>query len=131
MYFLHHLVVLSIFFLALVQFSGSEIHRAKTHGGKSSSIPSGEIPVSTRNDGSGSTESRFAVDSGDGLAERSGWLLSRDDRYIQAWICSVVASIVVGMAGIFPLLLPIQEGPDLQKGGKGNIFNKLLKFNFF
>ncbi|XP_072026129.1 zinc transporter ZIP13-like [Amphiura filiformis] len=126
MHYLHQLLLLCIFFFASVQFSESEIHRAKTHGGKSFSYPSGEIPVSTSSgDGSGSTESRSTGATGDKLGEKSGW---RDEHYVQAWVCSIVASLVVGMAGIFPLLLPIQEGPDLQKGAGAARFKCLLSF---
>ena len=111
MYRLHELLVLCIFFLNTILFCASEIHRAKTHGGKSVPYPSGEIPLTT----SDVTESRLPDDVGEKLGDKSGW---DDEFYVQAWICSIVASMLVGTAGIFPLLLPIHEGPDLQKGGR-------------
>lgn len=49
----------------------------------------------------------------------------------QPWIFSMLGSAIVGLSGIFPLLvIPIDEGADLKNGGK-NTINYLLLINYY
>lgn len=37
------------------------------------------------------------------------------------WVWSIIGSVIVGLSGIFPLLvIPIEEGANLKKGGESN-----------
>ena len=33
-------------------------------------------------------------------------------------LCSVIGSVIIGLSGVLPLLLPIEEGANLKSGGK-------------
>lgn len=42
---------------------------------------------------------------------------------LEVWVYSVIASILVGLSGIFPLLvIPMEAGPALKHGGNANSF---------
>ncbi|KAF4532621.1 hypothetical protein B566_EDAN011534 [Ephemera danica] len=52
------------------------------------------------------------------------WLVAH-----QAWILSILASLVVGLSGIFPLLvIPIEEGANLKTGAAARTLRVLLSF---
>lgn len=43
------------------------------------------------------------------------------------WLFSLLGSIMIGLTGIFPLLvIPIDEGADLKTGGNAFIYNRHL-----
>lgn len=113
MFQLHCILIICLLGLLSSPFAGSEIHRAvRKTGGKTSTYTAGEIPGLGSD---GSTESITPDNYGDNFDHSGG---GEEDNYLQAWVCSIVASLIVGMAGIFPLLLPIEAGPDLQTGRK-------------
>lgn len=45
------------------------------------------------------------------------------------WVWSIIGSVIVGLSGIFPLLvIPIEEGANLKKGAGANTLKVLLSF---
>ena len=47
---------------------------------------------------------------------------------LEVWAYSVTAAILVGLSGIFPLLvIPMESGPALKHGGKNQILIRLLR----
>jgi hypothetical protein len=50
----------------------------------------------------------------------------------EVWIYSICGSIVVGLSGIFPLLIiPIESGPALKHGGKFCFIHSLIDISSY
>jgi len=85
----------------------SEIHRTKSNLGKSAI-----------RQGSGNSYVATSREKEDNINAQA---LSKDmfERY-EVWCYSIGGAILVGLSGIFPLLvIPIEAGPALKRGGKG------------
>lgn len=58
----------------------------------------------------------------------SVWNLVSQSFDYQPWILSVIASFIVGLSGIFPLLvIPIEDSESLKTGGKLYSISLILK----
>ena len=89
-----------IIFMLMIALTRQEIHRAKANSPKSAAKLGKE-----------------KVDYLDAAAE------VMQDLKLEVWVYSVIASILVGLSGIFPLLvIPMEAGPALKHGGNANSF---------
>ena len=103
-------LTVSVFILvSLCVLAYSEIHRTKLNPNKSPNRRKA-MQVDSYVALSQQTEGEF--NATDGLAE------DMSDR-IEVWCFSIFGAILVGLSGIFPLLvIPIEAGPALKHGGK-------------
>lgn len=86
--------------MLMIALTRQEIHRAKANSPKSAAKLGKE-----------------KVDYLDAAAE------VMQDLKLEVWVYSVIASILVGLSGIFPLLvIPMEAGPALKHGGNANSF---------
>jgi hypothetical protein len=121
---------LVIFILQIARLHG-EIHRAKSIsskiGSKSGRLARDSPTTTDRQHGHPDTS-----DSHDGAVttrKQNAETLSANidmpefelTRTQEVWLYSILASIAVGLSGIFPLLvIPIEAGPALKHGGKSH-----------
>ncbi|XP_060063599.1 zinc transporter ZIP13-like [Ylistrum balloti] len=95
-----------VIYVLLISLADGEIHRAKTSH-KSGGRGSRDIDVAKEN----------LADDMFGFQE------------LNTWIFAILASILVGLSGIFPLLIiPIEAGPALKHGAAANKLKLLLSF---
>ena len=87
----------------MIAVTKQEIHRAKSNVPKSSSKQAKVAYVN------------IAADSQNIMSEIN----------LEVWAYSVIAAVLVGLSGIFPLLvIPMEAGPALKHGGKSNTKKK-------
>lgn len=97
--------------LICVTLSNSEIHRAKPNSPK--------YGVKSHN----SYEQSYVAQGVD-ISEEDTLLKHRDrttmdESKLETWVFSIFGAMLVGLSGIFPLLvIPIEAGPALKHGGK-------------
>ncbi|XP_038046234.1 zinc transporter ZIP13-like [Patiria miniata] len=113
------LAVLGVLLLLSRLASCADIHRAKTHTGKVSPYPGRE---------KSNVDGEAVVVSDDASGSFSEFETESKPGGLEAWVCALLATILVGMTGIFPLLLPIDIGPDVQNGDGAARFKCLLSF---
>lgn len=98
-YLIFHLLICLIF----VTLSNAEIHRAKANVQKYAGLTLGAHKPSV-----------YVADELDMSLETNMF-----DTKVGVWICSILGAMLVGLSGIFPLLvIPIETGPALKHGGK-------------
>lgn len=103
-------------FAALTRVAGAEIHRAK-------SATSYKSPRGRASNAASTVDVAAAEMPNHELAEDAAlhdhmeqavWSQSSE-----VWLYSILGAIVVGLSGIFPLLvIPLEAGPSLKHGGK-------------
>ncbi|XP_033633570.1 zinc transporter ZIP13-like [Asterias rubens] len=99
----------------------ADIHRAKTHTGKVSPYPSSQLRSNREKSGTD------GVVVGDDSVELEDGSIAIDEGY-EAWVFALLATTLVGMTGIFPLLLPIDVGPATTNKEGAAKFKCLLSF---
>ena len=108
-------VVLVVLITSCLQ-CGAEIHRAKASVG---SRP--HRPHSTQHRRAALPKEGFdwrSLEKVVGAAKAWLWSWTSVER-IEIWTCSIVASAIVGLSGIFPLLvIPLETGEALRRGGE-------------
>ena len=83
-----------------------EIHRAK---------PSPKSKVYRENKPGSVDENALPSSQSGGLGKTDEEINTRRE----VWLYAILSSVLVGLSGIFPLLvIPIEAGPSLQKGGE-------------
>ncbi len=100
----------------------ADIHRAKTHTGKVSPYPSSQL----RSNREKSVADGVDVGGDSGELE-DGSKIAVDEGY-EAWVFALLATTLVGMTGIFPLLLPMDVGPATNNKEGAAKFKCLLSF---
>jgi len=125
--------VVCIVLLASCLQCGAEIHRAKASVGSRPHRPhAAQHRRAVVQQGAAWRSSAKYVDA----VKTWLWSWTSVER-IEIWACSVIASAVVGLSGIFPLLvIPLEAGEALRKGGecslviKINILKAFMKFMY-
>ncbi|XP_014667550.1 PREDICTED: zinc transporter ZIP13-like [Priapulus caudatus] len=108
--------------LTLLLTATAEIHRAK-HTGKTLLYEHGTQRSPEQTDD-------IVTDEDEDEDENSWWWQGRH-RWgkSEAWVCSLCASVLVGLCGIFPLLIiPLEAGPSLKHGAGAAKLKLLLSF---
>lgn len=108
------LILLSLVVLHVaVTTVSAEIHRAK-HSGKVVLYEHGTQRHLDLTEFDITDEEEESEGEIDPLGEEP-WVWNRR----KAWCCSICASFLIGLSGIFPLLvIPLEAGPSLKHGGK-------------
>jgi len=119
--FLAFACVVGIVLLASCLQCGAEIHRAKSAVGSRPHRPSGAHYRHRR--GVVQQEAAWRGPARLLSAVKSWvWSLTSIER-VEIWACSVIASAVVGLSGIFPLLvIPLEAGEALRRGGECQVY---------
>ncbi|KAK7474325.1 hypothetical protein BaRGS_00034460 [Batillaria attramentaria] len=104
-------------FAALTHAASAEIHRAKSASYKSprsraESNARSSVDVAAAEMPSHEVAEDAALHTH--MVEEAMWSRSTD-----VWVYSILGAILVGLSGIFPLLvIPLEAGPTLKHGGK-------------
>lgn len=108
-----------VLLLVCTSFTNAEIHRAKAinskpyHAGRVSSFKVKELQAQQLKEASAWNLSSWSECF-------DGWTnsLTYDDRY-HVWVYSLISAALVGLSGVFPLLvIPLEVGESLKKGGE-------------
>ena len=104
---LSRLILVVLMCLLVVGLVQSEIHRAKTLRPKSG----------PKNGVRGSVEE--STEEGASWSADHPHNLEKTGHASETWLYSIISAILVGLSGIFPLLVvPLEAGASLKKGGK-------------
>ncbi|XP_022098248.1 zinc transporter ZIP13-like [Acanthaster planci] len=114
-----------VVFLLLSPLASCDIHRAKTHTGKVSPYPTSQLRANREKSNVNGEAVVVSDDEGELFSE---FKTESEAKGLEAWVCALLATVLVGMTGIFPLLLPIDIGPDVQNGEGAAKFKCLLSF---
>lgn len=118
---LRYLIFHVFIWLVFVTVSNSEIHRAKPNGLKNG-VKS-----------SGLNEPSYVAEISDDFEEQELLKTSKKiamlDTKAGIWLCSIFGAMLVGLSGIFPLLvIPLEAGPALKHGAAAARLKLLLSF---
>lgn len=120
-----HLSLLIMIVTTLAHVASAEIHRAKSATYKSSR---------SRASNAGSTVDVALAEMPNHEAAEDAMLFSHMEmaagsRGVDVWIYSILGAILVGLSGIFPLLvIPLEAGPSLKHGAPANHLKLMLSF---
>lgn len=111
-------------YFAILTLCSCEIHRARNNPKGPNRVPS-RVDSSPRPVWPPGSDDSFRVMKEEAISQNEGIVsISSNDRFV--WFYSLVSAALVGLSGIFPLvIIPLDSGESLKRGGKkrkNNIF---------